>query len=234
VQQWIQSLLSADQLGLMIFPAVFFLGALGAVTSCCTLPVIGAVAGYAVSLDPQNRRRELLLVGLFFMIGTILSLAILGALAGFVSQMAGTTLGKYWRVAAGLIMVLFGLISLGLAPLQIPRINLSTKSISRGPTGAILYGLAVGGASTACSVGCCNPLLGVVVGAAILKGAAITGAILFAVFALGYSLPLAAGLVGIGFGFSRLGNTASRLMPAVRIGAGTLLIALGFYMLIAV
>jgi cytochrome c biogenesis protein CcdA len=230
VENWIQQVLSSGQWSLAVLPAVFLMGALGSVSSCCTLPVVGAVAGYAVSLGPQNRRREIITVGVFFMIGTILSLAILGALTGFVSQMASTSLGRYWKLAAGLLMVLFGLNSLGLAPLRLPQFNLGKRAVNRGITGAILYGLAVGGASTACSVGC-NPLLGVVVGAAVLQGAALTGSLIFAVFALGFSLPLAAGLVGIGMGIGRLGAATQKALPVLRIAAGILLIGVGFYLL---
>ncbi len=99
-----------------------------------------------------------------------------------------------------------------------------------GAAGAVVYGLAVGGATTACSV-CCNPLLPAAVGAAALKGAPVLGAAMLGVFALGYSLPLAAGMVGIGFGLGRLGVVAQRIMPVVHVGFGLLLIGVGFYLL---
>jgi cytochrome c biogenesis protein CcdA len=233
MEQWIQQILSADQMSFAFFPAVFLLGMLGSVTSCCTLPVVGAVAGYAGTIGTQNSRRELLLVGLFFMLGTTISLAIIGALSGFIGHVISASLGNYWRLVAGLFMVLFGLITLGLAPLKIPSINLNKRVVSRGAMGAAVYGLIIGGASTACSIGC-NPLLGMVIGATVLKGSAVAGAAMFAVFALGYSLPLAAGLVGIGYGLGRLGNVAQRIMPAIRVCSGVLLIGVGFYLLITI
>jgi cytochrome c biogenesis protein CcdA len=230
LQGWIQQTLSAEQLGLAVFPAVFLLGFLAAVTSCCSFPVLGAVAGYAGTLGAENRRRDLILVGLAFMIGTVLSLAALGALTGFVGHVAGTSLGVVWRFAGGLLLVLFGLAGLGLVPLRAPKIDLAGRASRRGVTGALVYGLVVGGAATACSVGC-NPLLIVIVGATALKGAAVLGAVVFAVFALGYSLPLAAGLVGIGLGLGRLRTTSERVLPIVRAFAGALLIGTGFYLL---
>jgi len=78
--------------GLAILPAAFLFGALAAVSSCCTLPVLGAVAGYASSLDARSARRERLYVALAFMVGTILSLAALGAVTGFVGDLAGASL----------------------------------------------------------------------------------------------------------------------------------------------
>ncbi len=109
--------------------------------------------------------RELLLVALSFMLGTILALAVLGALAGSIGQLAGAALGKYWKFAAGVLVVFFGLAGLGLVPFRLPQIDLGARPRRRGIAGPIVYGLAVGGAATACSA-CCNPLLAVVAGAA--------------------------------------------------------------------
>ncbi len=50
-------------------------------------------------------------------------------------------------------------------------------------------------------------------------------------FAISYNLPMAAGLVGIGFGLGRLGGLTQRAITAVRILGGTVLIAIGFYLL---
>jgi len=233
VEEWIQHALSADRLGLAALPAAFLFGVLGSVSSCCTLPVIGAVVGYAGGLGERRSRREILLVGLFFSLGTIASLAVLGAVAGFIGNVAGASLGKYWRFAAGLMMVLFGLVAVGLLQLRIPKLNLEGKASGRGVAGALVYGLALGGGTTACAFGC-NPLLPLAMGAAVLKGATVMGAAMLAVFAVGYSVPLAAGLVGIGLGVDRLGRIAARVMPAARIGGGALMIIVGFYLVAGV
>lgn len=230
MQEWIRQTLSADQAGIAVLPAAFLFGVLGSVSSCCTLPVIGAVAGYAGGLGERRGRRELLLVAVFFSVGTILSLAVLGAVAGFVGQVAGASLGRYWRFAAGLMMVLFGLIAVGLLQLRVPKLNVAGRAESRGVAGALVYGLALGGGTTACAFGC-NPLLPMAMGAAVLKGATFMGAAMLGVFALGYSLPLAAGLVGIGLGVSRLGDIAKRVMPVTRVGGGALMLIVGFYLL---
>ncbi len=59
-------------------------------------------------------------------------------------------------------------------------------------------------------------------------------AIVFAVFALGYSLPLAAGLIGVGLGLRRLGTRARNAARFVRAGAGALLVGVGFYLLVTI
>lgn len=230
MEHWIQQILSADRIGLAVLPAALLLGVLGAVSSCCTAPTIGAVVGYAGSLAGRQSRRELLLVGLFFTIGTIVSLAILGAAMSFVGHAAGASLGRYWHFVAGMVLVVFGLATLRLLPFRIPTIDSRALRPGGGAAGAILCGLALGGATATCSVGC-NPLLPAAVGAAVLNGTPLLGALVLAVFAVGYSLPLAAGVVGIGFGLGRLGSVAQWAMPALRVCVGTLMIAVGFYFL---
>ena len=230
MQQWIQHILSADQVGLAFYPALFLLGILGAFSSCCALPVIGAVVGYAGTRNTQNGRRELLMAGLFFMVGTTLSLAVIGALTGLLGHIGSSSLGRYWQFVAGLIIVLFGLMSLKLIQIHTPKFDISKRILRQGMMGAMVYGLVLGGATTACSVGC-NPLLPMAIGAVVLKSTMLMGAVALTVFALGYSLPLTAGLVGIGLGLGGLASAAQRLMPMIRIGGGILLVGVGFYML---
>jgi cytochrome c biogenesis protein CcdA len=128
------------------------------------------------------------------------------------------------------MLVVFGLANLRLLRFKAPGGNPDRQALRNSAGGAMVYGLAVGGATAACSV-CCNPLLPMAVGAAVLKGAPVMGAALLAVFGLGFSLPLVAGLIGVGFGLTRLGNVAQRVMPAVRVVVGVLLIVVGFYLL---
>lgn len=229
MEDWIQHALSGDSLGLAVLPAALLLGVLGAIGSCCTLPVLAAVAGYSGSLTGNRSRREVLLVGLFFMLGTMVALTILGAITGFVGQMAGAALGRTWTLFAGIVMVFFGMVSLDLVPFSLPRINVEGRFAGRGPVGAMVYGLAVGGATTACSV-CCNPVLAVALGASVLQGATLLGAVILAVFAVGYSLPLTAGLVGIGMGLGALGRIAEKTVPFMRVGAGILLVGTGIFL----
>lgn len=230
MEEWIRSTLASGQGGLATIPAAFLFGVLGSVSSCCTLPVLGAVAGYAGGLGDRRGRRELLLVGLFFAVGTFASLAVLGAVAGFVGHVAGASLGRYWRFAAGLVVVVFGLIAVGLIPIRFPGAGPARRRQRLGFGGALLYGLALGGGTTACAFGC-NPLLPMAMSAAVLGGATVLGGALLASFALGYCLPLTAGILGIGIGIERLGRIATRLAPVARIGGGILLLAVGFYLL---
>ena len=165
------------------------------------------------------------------MLGTIAALAVLGAVAGFVSQVAGSTLGRYWKVFAGLAAILFGLAALNLVPFRLPTVGSTHRTQPRGLFGAAVFGLVVGGSATACSV-VSNPLLAVPLGIAALQGHTLWGAAILAAFAIGFSVPLTAILLGLTLGKATL--KAKKAVTAVRIVGGAMLIAVGFYFLVTV
>ena len=92
-----------------------------------------------------------------------------------------------------------------------------------------MFGLALGGGSTACTMGCCAPLLPVVLGMAVLRGQSGWGALIMTMFAVGYSLPLAAIMLGASLG--RLSGVAQKAAKPIRIVAGVGLIGVGFWQL---
>ena len=99
MQEWINQVLQSPSFDIAVLPASFLLGVLGA-NPCCTAPLLGAVAGYSGSLSQRGGRRAIVLAGIFFMLGTVVALAIVGAATGFVSQLAGNSLGS-WKMFAG-------------------------------------------------------------------------------------------------------------------------------------
>jgi len=228
--EWLAEILKSSSLSPVVFPAAFILGLMGAVTSCCNLPVLGAIAGYSGSLAHESNRRALLLAALPFMLGTVGAFAVLGAVSGFVGQVAGASLGFYWKLAAGFIMVVFGLASLGLLPFALAILGFTGTTWKSSSSGATLYGLAVGGGAAACST-LCNPILPVALAVTTLQGHALWGAAILAVFSVGYSLPMAGVLVGLGFGFGRLTSLVQKINPWINKITGILLIVIGFYLL---
>ena len=94
--------------------------------------------------------------------------------------------------------------------------------------GAALGGLFLGGGVAACSLPC-NPGIFIVMGASILMGRMLWGMVLMALFAVGFSLPLAAILFGVSFGKASL--KMQKADTAIRVAAGVLLIAAGLYLL---
>jgi cytochrome c biogenesis protein CcdA len=231
MQEWINQTLQSPTLGLTVLVASLLLGLVGSVTSCCNWAVIAAVAGYSGMEGEKRNRRDILVGGLFFMMGAFVALAILGALTGLISQTVGVALGVYWKLFAGLLLIFFGLATLQLLPFRLPRFGSATGALPGGIVKAMVFGLVAGGGVTACSVAC-NPVLFVALGMATLKGQTAWGAAVMAAFAVGYSLPLGAAVVGLGLGLGKLASLTRRFASAVKLVAGILLIGVGFYLLI--
>ncbi|MEE9443115.1 MAG: cytochrome c biogenesis protein CcdA [candidate division Zixibacteria bacterium] len=226
----LRQIVDSPEYGWIILPASLVLGLAASVSSCCTLPVLGAIAGYSGTRD-QIDKKTIAVTGLFFMIGTMLALGLLGAATGFISQLAGSALGKYWKVFAGLIIVVLGAASLDLIPWKIPGIVSNYKpTVPDSIKGAAVFGLVVGGGTSACTVGC-NPALAGAIGMAVLRGHTLWGIIILAFFAIGYSFPVAAVLTGLSYGKAAIFRS-ERAAKIIRYTAGCILLIAGFYLLI--
>lgn len=229
MQEWINQMLNSDHLSFSVVIASFMLGVLGSVTSCCNFAIIGAVAGYSTSLGVEKKTRLVWISGISFLSGTIISMALLGALMGYVSNLISASTGVWWKLAAGLLSVFFGLATLNLLPFKIPSIKYSGKQ-GGGIFSALIFGLTVGGISVA-SNSCCNPVFPLILGASFLKGSIMWGIIFLVSFGTGYGLPMAAALIGLGIGVSKISKTFDSISKWIKYFAGVLLIAVGFYFL---
>lgn len=228
MQEWINHALESGTLSLAGLLAAFLLGLVSSVASaCCTLPVLGVVVGYS-GTRKGNSRRATLLAALFFMMGTTIAIIILGGVAGFIGQVAQSTLGKYWKLFAGLIAIFFGLAALKLLPFKLPQKISKSEAQPKGLFGAAVFGLVVGGGVGVCSLPC-NPGIFIVLGVVILQGYSLWAVAILVAYAIGFSLPLAAIMLGVSFGKSVA--KAKKAETAIRIIAGVLLIAAGFYFL---
>jgi len=228
--QTITQALQEGSSGLVALPLAFALGLVSAVASaCCTLPAMGLLVAYSGTRDITDRRANLA-AALWFLLGTTLALVILGFVAGLVGQAAQAFLGRYWKLFAGVVAVFVGLAALKLVPLPALRKRPAPAraSAGRGGLGAALGGLFLGGGLAACSLPC-NPGIVIVLGAAVLQGRTLWGMALMAAFAVGFSLPLAAILLGVSFG--RAAVRAGSLDASIRAVAGVALVAAGLYLL---
>jgi len=220
-------LVSSEPLGLVF---AMLLGTVSAAAStCCTLPALGLVAGYSGTRH-QGSRKEILKSAILFMFGTIVSLMIIGAISGFVGQMAQSTLGRYWKVFAGVIAVVLGLASLKLLPFDISFGKFSIAKKELGPVGQILTGIALGGIVAVSSLPC-NPGIFIVMGAAILQGAILWAMCLLGAYAVGFALPLGLLMLGISLGNFTLASKG--MDKALRWISGGILIVIGFYFLLS-
>lgn len=218
-------LVSSQPIGLLF---ALILGAASAIAStCCTLPALGLIAGYS-GTQTQDTRKALIKSTLFFMIGTIVALMIIGAISGFIGQVAQITLGRYWKVFAGIIAVILGLATLKLLPFDISLGNFDPSKMKQNKFGSLLTGFALGGIVAVSSLPC-NPGIFIVMGAAILQGAILWAMLLLGFYAVGFALPLGALVLGISL--SKFSLASKGLDTAFRWVAGLILIGVGFYFL---
>ena len=228
--QSITNALQAGSMGPAALPLAFLLGLMSAVASaCCTLPAMGMLVAYSGTREDATRQTAFA-SAISFMVGTTVALIVLGLVAGFVGQAAQALLGRYWKLFAGAMAVILGLAALKLLPLKLPQLARKTdaSSPSRGVVGVAVVGLLMGGGVAACSLPC-NPGIFIVLGASVLMGQVLWGVVLMAAFAVGFSLPLSAILLGVSFGKASL--KAQKAEAAIRVVAGVLLVGAGFYLL---
>jgi len=227
--EWIEQVLKSPGFSFAALPAALFLGFLTAVTSCCNIGIIAAIVGFAGSRDDTFRRRDAVYTALFFMLGTVVSLAVLGLLIGHISGLVGPNLRRYGMAFLGFAVIVSGLWALKLLPFRMPSVDLSKLKKPRGMFGSAAFGLAVGAASITCTLACCGPLIPIVFGMAAVRGQAVWGATILGLFAVGYGFPLAALMLGIGLG--RTTALAQKVLGPIRIIAGVGLIGVGFWLL---
>ena len=190
---------------------------------------MGVLVAYSGTRENMHRRTAIA-CAVSFMLGTAVALIVLGYVAGFVGQSAQVLLGRYWKLFAGMIAVVFGLAALGVMPIKFPQLShkSATVPVGQGILTTLLMGMLLGGGVAACSLPC-NPGIFVVLGAAVLQGHAVWGMILMTAFALGFSLPLAAILLGVSFGKASI--KVQKAESAIRMAAGVMLVGAGLYLL---
>lgn len=219
-------LVSNQPIGLLF---AFLLGTVSAAAStCCTLPALGLVVGYS-GTQTKGNRIDIVKSALLFMLGTIVSLMIIGAVSGFIGQVAQSTLGRYWKIFAGIIAVIIGLASLKILPFNISlgKFDPSKKELNK--FGSIVSGFALGGIVAVSSLPC-NPGILIVMGAAILQGTILWAMLLLGFYAIGFALPLGLLLLGISLGNFTLASKG--MDKALRWLSGGVLVIIGFYFLL--
>ena len=205
------------------------LGLVSAVTSaCCTLPALGVLVGYSGSQSNRDKKTAVQ-TAVLFTLGIVLSLMIIGAIAGFIGQTAQAALGKYWKLFAGVAAIFLGLASMNLLPFKLSFGTFSGVRAKAGRSGVLVAGLLLGGIVAASSLPC-NPGIFIVIGASILQGKIIWAVCMLAMFAIGFSLPLGAVLLGISL--TKVSFAARGFDTAVRWVAGAVLLLAGFYFLL--
>jgi len=232
MNSWINQVLNNEHATITVLIAVFFLGVISVVTCACNFAIIGVVTGYSGVSASTDKTRTVWLKGITFLIGGVISMALIGTLFGYASEWINDSIGKYWKIAAGLISILFGLYSMELLPFKLPGISIKTRQTQKGIYSAILFGLAIGGLSVTMN-SCCNPIFPVILAASFVKGSAVWGLMMLTAFGMGYGLPLASAIVGFGLGLRTISKSLSLFGTIVKYAGGILLVGMGFYFLLS-
>jgi len=230
---WIHQVLSNEHATIAVLVAVFLMGIISVITCGCNFAILGIVAGYSGASSITDRSKTVWMKGIAFLLGGIIAMATIGALFGYASHLISNSFGNYWKIAAGLIAIYFGLYSMNLLPFSLPGFSIPKNQNRQGIFSAIIFGLVIGGLSAALN-SCCNPIFPVILAASFVKGSAFWGLIMLTAFACGYGLPLAAAIVGFGLGLGKISKTLSIVGTVVIYIGGITLLALGFYLLITI
>jgi cytochrome c biogenesis protein CcdA len=233
MSEWINVVLSSDQAGIIALAAVFLLGIISVFTCACNFAALGIMGGYAGSLSTTGKTKTVVVSSVFFVLSTVIALSAVGCLIGFASEFVNTTMGNYWKIAAGIIAILFGVYTLDILPFKIKGISPNYQSKKSGIAGAIIFGFVMGGATSLGSL-CCNPVFPIVLGASFLKGSTLWGLALLFFYALGYGVTIAAGMLGVGLGLGKVSKLLSKSTVIIKYVGGITLIVLGFYFLLTI
>ena len=80
---WISQVLSSDHATVAVLPAVFVMGVISVVTCGCNFAIIGAVAGYSGASASNGKTKTAIVRGVAFLLGAIVSMALIGTLFGY-------------------------------------------------------------------------------------------------------------------------------------------------------
>ncbi|MCL2038870.1 MAG: hypothetical protein FWG85_00395 [Bacteroidetes bacterium] len=231
MQEWINSILGVDQAGIVVFPAVFLLGIISVFTCACNLAMLGSVAGYTSSMSATTKTKTLLLSSVFFLMGVVVSMSIIGCLIGYAGGLFVESLGNYWNIVAGIVIIFLGVYMLDILPFKLPTMLFKFENKNVGIASAILLGITVGGA-TALHNMCCNPIYPFIIATIFVKGDIFGGFLMMLFYAFGYGGLLASAMLGVGLGLGKISKMLNKFSLIVKYVGGITLIILGFYFLI--
>ena len=208
--------------------AVAFVAGVLSFLSPCVLPLVPSYLSFVTGMSLEDlqqgfdRRRVLVHSGLF-VAGFTLIFVLLGASASFLGGFLRYNSDWIARIG-GAIIVVFGLHLMGvlrLAPLmREKRMHLSDKPV--GYLGTLLVGVAFGAGWTPCI----GPVLGAILTMAASQEHLLQGVWLLFVYSMGLAIPFVLSALALErflAAFSRF----RRLLPAVQVASGALLVVLG-------
>jgi cytochrome c-type biogenesis protein len=199
--------------------------------SPCVLPLVPGYVSYIAGdrlaavedAVPSRTRLAALRLSVFFVLGFTTVFVILGASA--------TSLGRLLlsyryeaNLAAGGVVIVFGLFMMGLAklPWLQRELRLHPDLMGGRPGAAYLIGLAFGFGWTPCI----GPVLGAILTASAVSATVSQGIVLLSLYSLGLGIPFMAAAAFTDGLLARL-RTLGRIGRSLQMGAGALVVAMG-------
>lgn len=158
-------------------------------------------------------------------------MAILGAVIGYASEAVSNISPIFWKLAAALIAILFGLVILKLIPFKLPGFSVNSVVDKFGKKSSVLLGIVLGGLSLASST-CCNPLFPIVFAASFMKSSMLWGILMLTLYALGSAVAMTSVILAIGLGAGKFTSMQGKMGRVFNYTGGTVLLLVGFYLLI--
>jgi cytochrome c-type biogenesis protein len=186
-----------------------------------------AFAAIPVSLAYVTKARErpqAILFGSMFILGMVVTHAVLGFVAGLGGHWVESVVGRQWGLVLGPLLIFLGLLWPGWVRIPLPTFALRAKRPT-GIAGAFLLGIPF--TIAVCPV--CTPALIVLLGVAAGLGSPLFDTALLVAFALGRTIPIALGAIAMGWLENWRG--LARHQRLFEVAGGLTLIASGLYML---
>ncbi len=194
----------------------------------CVLPMMPILSSIIIGQGEHLSKMRALLLSFAYVLGTAVTYAAMGALAGATGEQLQSYFQNVWAI--GFVSLLFALMALsmfGLFTIQLPsflqsRLTTTSQKIKGGSLGMVF----VMGLISALVIGACvSPILIAFLGVAMQQADAVLGAVTMFFMALGMGVPLL--LLGVGLG--TFVPKAGVWMNLVKNIFGVLLLAVAIY-----
>lgn len=195
----------------------------------CVLPMVPILSSIVVGQGKKITKIKALTLSLSYVLGTAVTYALMGALAGATGEQLQSYFQNIWAIGAmSIIFILMAFSMFGLYTIELPsfiqsRLNASSQHIKGGNHPMVFF---LGMLSALIIGACVSPILIAFLGVALSKGDAVLGAITMFSMALGMGVPLL--LLGLGMG--QLLPKAGQWMENIKYLFGVLLIATAIYL----
>ncbi|HIP46901.1 MAG TPA: protein-disulfide reductase DsbD [Campylobacterales bacterium] len=227
------SLLYAEQMtatqGMLSLAFGSFVAGLLLTFTPCVLPMVPILSSIIMGQGKDISTRKSLMLSLAYVLGTAVTYAIMGAIAGATGDQLQSYFQNIWAIGAmSLVFAVMALSMFDVFTIALPsfiqsRLNKSSQDLKGGSIPMVF----ILGMVTALILGACvSPVLISFLGVAISTGDALLGAVMMFTMALGMGVPLL--LLGLGAG--KFLPKAGIWMDKIKYLFGALLLAVSLYL----